>query len=124
MLIAEDNIVNATIMVRLLHKHGLRPVAVGNGKLAVDAYAAAALSRALELIFMDVQMPGMDGFEATRAIRQLEVEHHLPPCYIVAMTAHAMAGDRERCLDAGMSDYMTKPLNRSDLDRILARWTC
>jgi PAS domain S-box-containing protein len=122
-LIAEDNIVNATIMVRLLQKHGLQPSLVANGKLAVEAYVTAAATRALDLIFMDVQMPEMDGFEATRTIRKLEVDHQRPPCYIVAMTAHAMAGDRERCLDAGMSDYMTKPLDRADLDRILARWT-
>jgi PAS domain S-box-containing protein len=121
-LIAEDNTVNATIMVRVLQKHGLKPSVVVNGALAVETCVKAAGTRALDVIFMDVQMPEMDGFEATAAIRAFERAHARPPCYIVAMTAHAMAGDRERCLDAGMNDYITKPLDRAELDRILSRW--
>ena len=121
-LIAEDNTVNATIMLRLLQKHGLQPSLVANGAQAVEAYVLAAGTRPLELIFMDVQMPVMDGLQATEVIRKLERDHRRPPCYIVALTAHAMAGDRERCLDSGMSDYMTKPLNRDDLARVLSRW--
>jgi CheY-like chemotaxis protein/HPt (histidine-containing phosphotransfer) domain-containing protein len=105
-LLAEDNAVNQRLAASLLQRRGHRVTIAANGKEAL-----AALERAhVDVVLMDVQMPEMGGFEATAAIRLNEraTGAHLP---IVAMTAHAMKGDRERCLQAGMDDYITKPLN-------------
>ncbi len=104
-LLAEDNTVNQRLAVRLLEKRGHAAAVVGNGR---DALAALEREE-FDVVLMDVQMPEMDGFEATAAIRAQEQKTgaHLP---IVAMTAHAMQGDRERCLQAGMDDYLSKPL--------------
>ncbi len=109
-LVAEDQIINRKIVVQLLEKQGWTVKAVENGKLAAEA----ALAEDYDLILMDVQMPEMDGFDATRSIRAGEAaqNRHTP---IVAMTAHAMKGDREKCLDAGMDFYITKPVNPSEL---------
>lgn len=114
-LLAEDNPVNQRVAIRLLEKAGHEVTLANHGKEALDALEQAEF----DLILMDVQMPQMDGFEATRAIREREAEtgRHMP---IVAMTAHAMKGDRERCLAAGMDDYLAKPVQRSELDRVLA----
>jgi two-component system sensor histidine kinase/response regulator len=109
-LLAEDNAVNQAVATRLLNKMGHEVVVAENGLQAL-----AALERqTFDLVIMDVQMPEMDGFEATAEIRRREREQggHLP---IVAMTAHAMKGDRERCLAAGMDAYITKPVQRRDL---------
>ncbi len=107
-LLAEDNIVNQRVAARLLEKGGHSVVIVGNGKEAI-----AALHReAFDMILMDVQMPEMDGFEATKAIRNSAGGKHIP---IIAMTAHAMTGDRERCLEAGMDAYLSKPIRATDL---------
>ena len=114
-LLTEDNLVNQRLASRLLEKQGHRVLVANNGKEAL-----AALERyAVDLVFMDVQMPIMDGFEATRAIRTAEMAtgKHLP---IVAMTAHAMKGDRERCLNAGMNDYIAKPIRSADLLRVIS----
>ena len=91
---------------------------------ANDGHAALAqtANRRYDVVFMDCQMPGMDGFEATRAIRQRESETDSPHVPIVAMTASAVVGDRERCLAAGMDDYVAKPLNLDDLRRVIQRW--
>lgn len=103
-LMAEDGAVNRKVAVSLLEKRGHSVTAVENGQLAVDAYASGDF----DLVLMDVQMPVLDGFGATEAIRKLEADtcKHIP---IVAITAHAMKGDRQRCLDAGMDDYLSKP---------------
>jgi signal transduction histidine kinase/CheY-like chemotaxis protein len=105
-LVAEDNAVNQRIAVSLLTKRGHDVTLVDNGEKAVDT----ALGGSFDLVLMDVQMPRMDGFEATAAIRAHERAHggHLR---IVAMTAHALKGDAERCLEAGMDDYLSKPLS-------------
>jgi CheY-like chemotaxis protein len=115
-LVAEDNPVNQRLAEALLVRRGHEVVLVGNGREAIAACAAGPF----DLVFMDVQMPEMDGFEATAAIRSAERGSggHVP---IVAMTAHAMRGDRERCLDSGMDDYITKPISLSELDRVLER---
>jgi len=119
-LLAEDNLVNQKLAVRLLERRGYLVTVVGNGKLAVEAHHQDPH----DLILMDLQMPVMDGFEATAEIRRQEQgsRRHTP---IVALTAHAMKGDRERCLLAGMDDYVTKPIQPGALfaaiDSLLAR---
>jgi CheY-like chemotaxis protein len=114
-LLAEDNAINQQLAVHLLEKHGHRVVVVGNGKQAVDALERGPF----DLVRIDVQMPEMGGFEATAHIRDRERVKggHVP---IVALTAHAMKGDRERCLQAGMDDYLSKPIAAADLRRVLA----
>ncbi|KAG0086402.1 histidine kinase osmosensor [Podila epicladia] len=111
-LLAEDNVVNQKLAVRILEKFGHKVTIVANGKMAVEHFD----SKHFDLILMDVQMPIMGGFEATQEIRKLEVakgkSDHLP---IIALTAHAMIGDREKCLAAGMDEYITKPLRVNEL---------
>ena len=104
-LVAEDNPVNQKLAQKLLKKMGYAVDVAGNGKEAVDAFGREKF----DVILMDVQMPEMDGLEATGAIRKMEQENggHIP---IIAMTAHAMKGDREQCLDAGMDGYVSKPI--------------
>ncbi len=116
-LLAEDNAVNRLVATRMIEKRGHDVLVAVNGREAVEM----AAEEAFDLVFMDVQMPEMDGLEATRAIREKEKKtgRHLP---IVAMTAHAMKGDRERCLDAGMDDYLTKPIRTPELAEILKRY--
>jgi PAS domain S-box-containing protein len=109
-LLAEDSLVNQKLAVGLLEKHGHRVEVVGDGRAAL----AAVESKRYDLVLMDIQMPEMDGLEATRAIRIRERKRggHIP---IVAMTAHAMKGDRERCLDSGMDGYVAKPIRAKEL---------
>jgi PAS domain S-box-containing protein len=109
LLLAEDNPVNRLVAIRLLEKQGFTVTAVEDGAAAVDAVAAGAF----DLVLMDMQMPRMDGLEATQRIRAREQAQRLPRIPIVALTANAMKGDRERCIAAGMDDYLSKPL-RSD----------
>jgi PAS domain S-box-containing protein len=115
-LLAEDNPINQNLALRLLQKLGCRVDVAGNGREAVAAAARADYA----LIFMDCQMPEMDGFEATAAIRQAERAPQRVP--IIALTASAMQGDREACLGAGMDDYLSKPLRFADMERALRRW--
>jgi PAS domain S-box-containing protein len=118
-LLAEDNAVNQTLAVRLLEKRGYAVFVVGDGRAAV----AALEKNTFDLILMDIQMPGMDGFEATSEIREKEKRTggHIP---IIAMTAHALKGDQERCVAAGMDGYVSKPIRTSELffavERLLA----
>jgi signal transduction histidine kinase/CheY-like chemotaxis protein len=113
-LLAEDNAVNQVLASRLLQKHGHKVVTAGNGRAALEQLAKAAF----DLILMDVQMPEMDGFEATAMIRKGETAtgEHIP---IVAMTAHAMEGDRAMCIAAGMDGYISKPLKGKELVEIV-----
>ncbi len=121
-LLAEDNLVNQTLVVRLLGKAGHNVVVAGNGKEALAALAKAGPG-AFDLVLMDVQMPEMDGFEAAAAIRKKErgTGTHLP---IIAMTAYAMKGDRERCLAAGLDGYLPKPVKREELIDALEHHSC
>jgi two-component system sensor histidine kinase/response regulator len=109
-LLAEDNAVNRTLAVRLLEKRGYSVTVAPDGKAAVEAFQAGGF----ELVLMDIQMPRMDGFEATAAIRESEklTGGHIP---IVAMTAHALVGDQERCIASGMDGYVSKPIRTSEL---------
>jgi signal transduction histidine kinase/DNA-binding response OmpR family regulator len=113
-LLAEDNAVNQRLAVRLLEKRGHRVVVAGNGLEAV----AALRKETFDLLFMDVQMPEMDGYEATAAIRESE-KNSGGHQQIIALTAHAMKGDREKCLAAGMDGYLSKPIKPEELDEIL-----
>jgi two-component system, sensor histidine kinase and response regulator len=117
-LVAEDNLINQKLALRLLEKHGHRVVLAGNGAEAIALYE----SQEFDLILMDVQMPGTSGLEATATIRAAELQtgRHIP---IVATTAHAMKGDRERCLAAGMDDYISKPIQAQQLYEIVSRLT-
>jgi CheY-like chemotaxis protein len=115
-LVAEDTPVNQKITVRMLERLGCVV------ELAVDGHHAVSRFQAgrFDLVLMDCQMPGMDGFEATRVIRGWEAGRmHVP---IVALTANAQPSDRERCLAAGMDDFLTKPLRATELEQALARW--
>jgi signal transduction histidine kinase/ActR/RegA family two-component response regulator len=116
-LVAEDNLMNQRLLTRLLEKKGHEVTTADNGCQALEALK----KQIYDLVFMDVQMPEMDGMEATGKIREEEKisgGHVL----IVALTAHAMKGDRELCLAAGMDDYMTKPIRRLDLDALLVKY--
>ena len=112
-LLAEDNAVNQGLAVRMLEKRGHRVVLTSNGREALETLEQAAFS-GFDVVLMDVQMPEMDGFEATAAIRAREKSFgaHIP---IIAMTAHALKSDRERCLEAGMDGYISKPVRAADL---------
>ena len=114
MLLAEDNAVNRKVATGLLEKRGHQVVVTSNGKEAL----AALQKGTYDLVLMDVQMPEMDGFEATRRIRGLEQGTGFHQ-QIIALTAHAVIGDRERCLEAGMDGYLTKPLRPHELDQLL-----
>jgi signal transduction histidine kinase/DNA-binding response OmpR family regulator len=116
-LLAEDNHVNQLVAVRTLERLGYRVDVAGNGLEAIQALRLASY----DVVLMDCQMPEMDGFTATVEIRRLEGSARHTP--IVALTANAMAEDRERCLAAGMDDHVSKPFNIEDLKVILARWT-
>ena len=115
-LLVEDNPVNQRLAVKLLQKAGHQVQTASNGRIACELVEQTPF----DLILMDVQMPEMDGFEATTKIRARQPQARLP---IIAMTAHAMTGDRERCLAAGMDDYLTKPLNVIALSAAIKRWT-
>jgi two-component system, sensor histidine kinase and response regulator len=114
-LLAEDNPVNQKVARMVLEKLGLEVTVVNNGREAVTSWKAGGH----DLILMDCQMPELDGYEATREIRRLEQGHQSIP--IVALTAHAMKGDDEKCRAAGMTDYLTKPLDRNKLQACLER---
>ncbi len=116
-LLAEDNAVNQKVVVRLLEKQGHSVVLASNGREALAAF----VREPFDLILMDVQMPEMNGYDTTKAIRGKEsgTGEHIP---IVALTAHALKGDREICLDAGMDDYLGKPVHLKELTAVLERW--
>jgi signal transduction histidine kinase/CheY-like chemotaxis protein len=115
-LLAEDNVFNQKVALGLLGRMGHSVTVANNGLEAVELYS----KNSFDLVFMDVQMPEMDGFQATKIIRQQQ-EKSSTRIPIIAMTAHAMQGDRERCLAGGMHDYISKPIGRKELTEIIAR---
>jgi two-component system sensor histidine kinase/response regulator len=117
-LIVEDNPVNRKVMLYMLQKLALQAESAGNGREALEALAKSRY----DLVLMDCQMPELDGFETTAAIRRRERAAHAKRMPIIAMTANAMHGDREKCLAAGMDDYLTKPLELGDLESALKLW--
>jgi CheY-like chemotaxis protein/HPt (histidine-containing phosphotransfer) domain-containing protein len=117
-LLVEDNPVNAQVAQRLLSLLGIETDSVADGKAALGHIER----NAYDIVLMDCQMPVMDGYTATRTRRAQERDQGLPRLPIIAMTANAMAGDREKCLDAGMDEYLTKPLDRRLLEQTLTRW--
>ncbi len=118
-LVVEDNIVNQKVAAKMLENEGFRCDVAANGQEAIEA-----LSRIqYDIVFMDCQMPVMDGYEATAAIRKIEGKSEQASTPIIAMTAHAMKGDRERCLQAGMDDYVSKPVSKEDLKKILHKYS-
>ena len=126
-LLVEDNLVNQKLAQIMLAKAGYQVKTVENGEIAVQTYTQTP--EIFDLIFMDVQMPVMDGLTATQRIRQWEQTQfgsvgnesmqHVP---IIAMTANALTGDREKCLDAGMDDYIAKPIKRDGVFLMVSKW--
>jgi CheY-like chemotaxis protein/HPt (histidine-containing phosphotransfer) domain-containing protein len=122
-LLCDDNLINQKVAVRLLQQMGYKPDLAGNG---VEALAALD-KQTYDLIFMDVQMPEMDGLEATRVIRERQRDKSRFPNYkssliIIAMTANAMPGDRDKCIAAGMDDYLAKPVRPEDIRKVVEHW--
>jgi CheY-like chemotaxis protein len=117
-LLAEDNLINQRVVLRALERHGHLIDVVGDGQAAVDRVVAE--KREYDVVLMDVQMPILGGLEAASEIRRAEQEtgQHVP---IIALTAHAMTGDRDRCLEAGMDSYLSKPVRIDELVREISR---
>jgi PAS domain S-box-containing protein len=118
-LVAEDNVINQKVAIKLLDKLGYHADPVGNGREAVEALKMIPY----DIVLMDVQMPEMDGFEATKMIRDSKSSVLNSDVPIVAMTAHAMKGDREKCLSAGMNDYISKPVQPDVIAAMIQKWT-
>jgi CheY-like chemotaxis protein len=116
-LVAEDNPVNQRLTTLVLEKLGVQADLAMNGRQAIDMFERAHY----DIIFMDCQMPEVNGYEAAQAIRRREVSH--PRVAIIALTAEAIEGCRERCLQAGMDDYLTKPVKKEQLAMVLNKWT-
>jgi CheY-like chemotaxis protein/HPt (histidine-containing phosphotransfer) domain-containing protein len=118
LLLVEDNRINAALVMAILSDLGFMVTHTSDGSKALEA----AQAKPFDLILMDCQMPVMDGFEATRRLRELMQQGIVKQCPIIALTANAMKGDREQCLAAGMQDYLTKPIKKMQLISALAQW--
>lgn len=117
-LLAEDNLVNQKVALRVLKHLGYQADVVENGQAVIEAIA----SKSYDLILMDIQMPEMDGLEATQYIRNQELESQLPPIAIIAVTANATHDDQDICRQAGMNDYISKPIQIEKLKNILQQY--
>jgi CheY-like chemotaxis protein len=118
-LLAEDNAVNALVAEASLANLGMRVTRVENGRLALAQLCQPG--RAFDVVLMDCQMPELDGIEATQELRTWERTHGLPAIPVIALTANAMGGDRQRCIDAGMDDHLAKPFRQEELRQALGR---
>lgn len=118
-LIVEDNPSNIMVVTLFLEQYGYKYDVVYNGEQAIES----AKNKQYHTIIMDVQMQGINGLEATRHIRQHEEERGLNPTPIIGMTAMALSGDKERCLEVGMDDYISKPFNPDELEQKLLKFT-
>jgi len=118
-LLVEDNPVNQIVATKMLEKVGLNFAVENNGE---DALNRLKQNHDFNLVLMDCQMPVMDGYEATQGLRAFEEENSLQHLPVIAMTANAMEGDKEKCLAAGMDDYVSKPVNQQALKNTLAKW--
>ena len=118
-LLAEDNSVNQKLMTHMLEKYGCDIVLANNGKEAIEKYTE---KQPFDIIFIDCQMPEVDGYEATNKIRILEKRFKKIPTPIIAVTANALKGDKERCLTSGMNDYIAKPFTKEDLESVIIKW--
>lgn len=121
-LLAEDNVVNQRVVARILEKHGCIVTLAGNGEQALEVLHSSGGTEAFDLVLMDCDMPRLDGFTATIRIREMEDQSSGARLPVIALTAHAMEGDRERCLSAGMDEFLAKPLDIDVLLDALKRW--
>ncbi len=117
-LLVEDNVVNQKVVLTMLTRMGLKVIAASDGQKALDAFSKGGI----DVVLMDIQMPVMDGFEATRLIRLQESERSLPRTPVIALTANAMPEERDVCLRSGMDDFISKPITREGLRDVVARW--
>ena len=122
-LLCDDNAINLKVAARIVQQLGYKPDTAGNGHEALEALDR----RHYDLVFMDVMMPDMDGLEATRAIRERQKNPEAHPNYgsrilVIAMTAHAMQSDRDKCINAGMDDYLAKPIRPADVRGVIEKW--
>lgn len=118
-LLAEDNPINQRVCEEMLRRLGVEVHTVADGRQAVEALE----QNAFDAVLMDCQMPELDGYRATSLIREAEKANGRERVPIIALTAHAMEGDREACLAVGMDDYLSKPFRLADLEAVLQRWT-
>ena len=119
LLIAEDNSINQKVVLHIIEKFGYHADAVANGQEAVEALQMVSY----DLVLMDIQMPRMDGYQATMQIRKKNSKVLNPKIPIIALTAHAMIGDQKKCIETGMDDYLPKPINPQELFDKIAKWT-
>jgi CheY-like chemotaxis protein len=117
-LLVEDQPVNQVVASEMIRRLGHEVTLAGNGLEAIKAIS----TKVFDLVFMDCQMPEMDGYTAASALKKLANEGEIPPCPIIALTAHAMVGDREKCIAAGMDDYLAKPIDNQELENIIKKW--
>jgi len=117
-LLAEDNLINQKVALRVLKHLGYQADVVENGQAAIEAIA----NKSYDVILMDIQMPEMDGLEATQYIRSQELQSQLPPIAIIAVTANATHDDQDICRQAGMNDYISKPIQIDKLKNILQHY--
>jgi CheY-like chemotaxis protein len=115
-LVVDDDVRNIFALTSLLERHGMKVVSADNGRDAVNFLSQEG---EIDIVLMDIMMPGMDGYETMRAIRSNTRHHQLP---MIALTAKAMKGDREKCLEAGASDYIAKPVNSEQLLSLMRVW--
>jgi CheY-like chemotaxis protein len=121
-LLVEDNVVNQMVATGMLNQLGFNADIAVDGQVALSSLREAAIENPYSLIFMDCQMPNMDGYETTRQIREGKTGEHNSTIPIIALTANAMKGDREKCLDSGMNDFISKPIDMVKIKEKLYKW--